>query len=317
MNYRIFCLFFLLVSCSKTVSKDEFSIFTMNTVLTVTTYNAKLAKKDKEAISNLLTELENKFSISTDNSIVNQLKKTNVLFYNDDEIFFVLKKSKYFYEISEGNFDITIGKLVKTWGFYNEEYRLPSLYEIKKAVLEVGFNNLTFSSNYIQLNKNVWFDFGGILKGYAVEKVVSYLKSKGYKTGIVNLGGNLKVFGEKPDGTKWKIGIRDPRKIGEIFKVIELEPEESIATSGDYEKYFITNGVRYHHILNPKSGFPVANGVAGVSVITTNAMEADAYSTILFILGKEKGMNIAKKYNLKAIFLFENKENKIEEKSNF
>lgn len=289
----------------------------MNTVLTVTTYNAKLAKKDKEAISNLLTELENKFSISTDNSIVNQLKKTNVLFYNDDEIFFVLKKSKYFYEISEGNFDITIGKLVKTWGFYNEEYRLPSLYEIKKAVLEVGFNNLTFSSNYIQLNKNVWFDFGGILKGYAVEKVVSYLKSKGYKTGIVNLGGNLKVFGEKPDGTKWKIGIRDPRKIGEIFKVIELEPEESIATSGDYEKYFITNGVRYHHILNPKSGFPVANGVAGVSVITTNAMEADAYSTILFILGKEKGMNIAKKYNLKAIFLFENKENKIEEKSNF
>jgi len=317
MNYRIFCLFFLLVSCSKTVSKDEFSIFTMNTVLTVTTYNAKLAKKDKEGISNLLTELENKFSISTDNSIVNQLKKTNVLFYNDDEIFFVLKKSKYFYEISEGNFDITIGKLVKTWGFYNEEYRLPSLYEIKKAVLEVGFNNLTFSSNYIQLNKNVWFDFGGILKGYAVEKVVSYLKSKGYKTGIVNLGGNLKVFGEKPDGTKWKIGIRDPRKIGEIFKVIELEPEESIATSGDYEKYFITNGVRYHHILNPKSGFPVANGVAGVSVITTNAMEADAYSTILFILGKEKGMNIAKKYNLKAIFLFENKENKIEEKSNF
>lgn len=317
MNYKLFFLFFLFVSCSQTVRRDEFCVFTMNTVLTVTTYNAKLTKNDKTVISNILSELENKFSISVDDSIVNQLKKTNILLYNDEEIFFVLEKSKYFYEISHGNFDITIGKLMKAWGFYNEEYRLPSSYEIKKAISEVGFKNLIFSSNYIQLNKDIWLDFGGILKGYAVEKIVSYLKSRGYKAGIVNLGGNLKVFGEKPDGTKWKIGIKDPRKIGEIYKVVELDPGESIATSGDYERYFITNGVRYHHIINPKNGFPVANGVVGVSIITTNAMEADAYSTILFISGKDKGMNIAKKYNLKVIFLIENKENKIEEKSNF
>ncbi|MCX7821669.1 MAG: FAD:protein FMN transferase [Brevinematales bacterium] len=316
-NKLILPIFFLIFSCLNNIQKDEYSILTMNTILTITTYDKKLTTKDKQAISNTLLELENKFSISRESSIVNQLKKTNILFYYDEEIYHILEKSKLFYEISEKKFDITIGKLASLWGFYNEEYKLPSEEKITKTLSEVGFNYLTFSSNSIKLKKDIWLDFGGILKGYAVEKIATYLKSRGFKCGIVNLGGNLKVFGEKPNKTKWKIGIRDPRKNGEIYKIVELNPEESIATSGDYERFFITNGIRYHHILDPQKGFPVSNGVAGVSVITTNATEADAYSTIMFLFGYEKGIELARKKNIKVIFLLENKENKIYEKNNF
>ncbi len=315
-RHFILFLLFLLYGCDNSISKYEFSLFSMNTILTVTVYQEKINKeKIKTEVSNIITKIEETYSISKPNSIPNVLKKTNQI-HIDVETFYILEKANYFYKISEKKFDITIGKLVKTWGFYNEEYNLPTIEEIKKAKKTIGFKNLSYNKNELILKKHVWLDFGGIVKGYAVEKIVEYLKSRGIKAGIVNLGGNLKVFGKKPDGKPWVIGIKHPRQPNELYKLVELLPDEAIATSGDYERFFITNDTRYHHILDPESGYPLNNEVMAVSVISTNAMDCDAYSTTMFLIGEKKGLILAKKENIKVLFLLKNKE-EIIEKSNF
>lgn len=304
-----YCLILILLSfsCARQpeVKKYHHSKILMNTIFEITVYSALKRSKIEKIIDDsfrIAYQLEEEFSISKSNSIVNRLsieKKLSI----DEEIFNILKKAYYFYRISDKKFDVTIGNLVKCWGFYNENYRLPSADEIKEARNMVGFDKIEFSSNFIRLKEEVSLDFGGILKGYAVEKMVNFLISKGIEAGIVNAGGNLKVFGKKPDKSPWKIGIRHPRKNNEIYKVIELQPGEAVATSGDYERFFITNNMRFHHIIDPQTGYPARNDLVSVTVITTDAMDADAYSTTLFLLGSKKAGKLALAENLKVILL--------------
>ncbi|MGC8765600.1 MAG: FAD:protein FMN transferase [Brevinematia bacterium] len=308
---RILLLYFFIISVSgcksvNSLERYEFSTFSMNTLVSVTIYHNKLNKSilkkiEKQTIS-ILEELEKKYSISKNESIVNQLKRTNEINI-DNEIYQILKSSERFYKISERKFDITIGRLIDVWGFYNQKYRLPDRKEIESAKRLTGFEKIQFTHYRLKVNNAIWVDFGGILKGYAVEKVAAYLKSEGIIAGLVNAGGNIKVFGEKPDKSPWKIGIRHPRKNGELYKVITLSSDEAIATSGDYERFFITNGIRYHHIIDPGSGYPVKNNIASVTVVTTNAMEADGYSTTLFLLGIEKGIKLANREKIKVLYL--------------
>jgi len=312
-NLLIFFTSFLLIGCSSkhNYKKYEFSKISMNTIFSITIYsNIEKQKLEKivDKAYKVVEELEEKFSVSKPKSIVSILSKEKKAPV-DEEIYYILESARQFYKISSKKFDITIGSLVRCWGFYNEGYRLPTAIEILSAKRKVGFNNLTYDRNFIKAKGEVFLDFGGILKGYAVEKVVKTLKNEGIETGIVNAGGNIKVFGKKPDGTPWRIGIRHPRKNGEIYKVIELNPQEAIATSGDYERYFITNGIRYHHIIDPATGYPVKNEIVSVSVISTNAMLVDAYSTTFFLLGVQKSRKIIENNKLKVIFLLQTNEN--------
>ncbi|WDE96176.1 FAD:protein FMN transferase [Lentisphaera profundi] len=195
--------------------------------------------------------------------------------------------AKTMYDLTEGNFDVTVGPLMRLWGFYSKQGNAPSEEEIDEVLKKTGFDKLVLDP----VNKTVFFkvkgmvlDFGGITKGYAVDKVAELLIERGYKRGLVDLGGNIRVLGESPpDRDAYPMGIRDPRnKAAQITRVEMLN--NAIATSGNYERYVTYKGVRYPHIINPKTGRPQM-GVDSVSVLCPEAVYADALSTALFLGG--------------------------------
>ncbi|MEA1996675.1 MAG: FAD:protein FMN transferase, partial [Gemmatimonadota bacterium] len=132
-------------------------------------------------------------------------------------------------------------------------------------------------------------DMGGVAKGYAVDRAIAVLKARGVKNALVNLGGEIGVLGAGSNGRSWRIGVQHPRNTSMHIGVIELTDGNFVATSGDYERYFFENGRRYHHILDPDTGYPAARGAVSVTVITTSCLEADALATAAFVMGAESG----------------------------
>jgi thiamine biosynthesis lipoprotein len=224
------------------------------------------------------------------------------------EMLEIIKHSLEFSHLSEGAFDISVAPLLDTWGFYRKGKKrcLPSDQEIKAALEKVGYKNIVLDEKAATLyfaKAGMQIDLGGIAKGYAVDQARDILVKKGIKNALINAGGNIYALGKKANGQPWKVGLRHPRKPGKLWKNFVLE-DKAIATSGDYENYFILDGKTYHHIFDPRSGYPVETEIASVSVITDQATDADALSTTFFVLGKAKAMELAKKLkNIELIFL--------------
>jgi thiamine biosynthesis lipoprotein len=206
----------------------------------------------------------------------------------------VIKKAEEVSQISEGAFDITVGPLVQLWRKARERGTPPEMADVEKNLNFVNFRNLVVNpaGKILLKKKGMEIDLGGIAKGYAVDKAFDLLISLGYKNLIVNAGGDLRVGGTKLD-QPWSIGIQHPRESEKIIARISIS-DAAIATSGDYEKFFIHQGKRYHHILDPKDGFP-AEGCQSVSMIYKEGMMADALATAVFVLGPEKGYSLCQR----------------------
>ncbi len=200
----------------------------------------------------------------------------------------VLKRAQEVSKLSEGGFDITVGPLVQLWRKARERGMSPEMEEVKETLNLVNFRNLKihYGGKVSLRKKGMSIDLGGIAKGYAVDRAFELLKGVGYKNLVVNAGGDLRVGGSKPEGP-WSIGIQHPRDPEKIMARISVS-DAAVATSGDYEKFFIHQGKRYHHILNPKNGFP-AEGCQSVTVLHKEGAAADALATAIFVLGPEKG----------------------------
>lgn len=209
------------------------------------------------------------------------------------EVLEVINKALYFAKISDGYFDPTVGPLMEIWGFYNSSYRLPRESEIKRALELVNWRYIEVRDNKVRLLKDkASIDLGGIAKGYAIEKALEICRDSKIDEVYIDFGGNIAVLGKPERGDYWEIGIKHPRKDGIIGK-IKIK-EGVVATSGDYERYFVKDGIRYCHIMNPKNGFP-ASDVMSVTVISKNGIEADALSTTFFVLG-EKALDFRNKF---------------------
>jgi thiamine biosynthesis lipoprotein len=200
----------------------------------------------------------------------------------------VIKRAQEVSKLSGGGFDITVGPLVELWRKAREKGTPPEMEEVKETLNLVNFRNLkTHYGGKVSLRKKrMTIDLGGIAKGYAVDRAFELLKGLGYRNLVVNAGGDLRVGGSKPEGP-WSIGIQHPRDPEKILARISLS-DTAVATSGDYEKFFIHQGKRYHHILNPGNGFP-AEGCQSVTVLHNEGATADALATAIFVLGPEKG----------------------------
>ena len=200
----------------------------------------------------------------------------------------VIKRAEEVSKLSGGGFDITVGPLVQLWRKTRERGIPPQMEEIKENLNLVNFRNLKihYGGKVSPRKKGMIIDLGGIAKGYAVDRAFELLKNLGYKNLVVNAGGDLRVGGSKPDGP-WSIGIQHPREPEKIMARISLS-DTAMATSGDYEKFFIYQGKRYHHILNPKNGFP-AEECQSVTILHKEGTTADALATAIFVLGPEKG----------------------------
>ena len=188
--------------------------------------------------------------------------------------------------LSNGSFDVSLDNLTKAWGFYTDGQRLPTNVEIDSALLNSGWQNIILlGDNKIIKKENLGLNFGAIAKGYAVDKAIDVLKKHGIKEALVNAGGEISVI-----GYDWIVGVQHPREINSIIKKIKLDGF-TVATSGDYEQYFEMDGKRYHHILDPKTGYP-SKGLQSVTIINKSNSIADALATGVFVMGKENGLKL-------------------------
>jgi thiamine biosynthesis lipoprotein len=221
------------------------------------------------------------------------------------EIFKMLALSQTYHGLTQGAFDITIGPVMDLWGFGKEKQQIPKQEALneKLALVNMGALQLNQEKSTALLRKQgMEIDLGGIAKGYATEQVVNMLKSKGLKKGIINAGGNIYVLGQKDNKSLWQIGVQDPRNSEEIVGILSVK-DQYVVTSGDYQRYFIVGKQRYHHILDPKTGYP-ANDIMSVTVICKDGTQADILSTSLFVLGLKDGMKLLEKMpGVEAVFI--------------
>ena len=211
-----------------------------------------------------------------------------------EALFDVLKRSAAYSRETGGAFDVTVGPLVDLGRWAEEKGQALGEEEILRAREKVGFEKLELD----EVNQTVRFsvegmrlDLGGIAKGYVIDRGIEVLKKAGIHSGIIDAGGDLKIFGSHPKRNFWHIGIKHPRPHEQaLFGLLKTGPT-SVATSGDYERYFMKDNRRYHHILDPKTGYPVSHCVS-VTVVTPSAIKADAYATAVFVYGPDKGMEL-------------------------
>ena len=210
------------------------------------------------------------------------------------EVFELIKRSKMVSDLTQGAFDISFGSIDdRFWHFDVDMTELPDSSVARKSVRLIDYQNIVLdekNSTVFLRNKGMKIGFGAIGKGYAAQKVKTILKKRGVKSGIINAGGDLAVWGNQPDGQPWTIAIANPNMKDRAFSWMEIK-DMAVVTSGNYEKYATVNGKKYSHIIDPKSGFPVS-GVKSVTIISPNAELADALATAVFILGQEVGMNM-------------------------
>jgi FAD:protein FMN transferase len=220
----------------------------------------------------------------------------------------VIGKAVFAAEHSGGAFDPTIGPVVKLWDFLKKNK--PTEIEIAHALPLVKYKDIlidTTDATVFLKRRGMMIDLGGIAKGYAADLAVESLKKEGILSGLVSIAGDIRTFGVKPDNNPWTIGIKNPRQTGEkdeIVAKIRLS-DKAISTSGDYERYFIAEDKRYHHLLDPKTGMP-ASGCRSVSIVTDKAVDTDAFSTAVFILGPEKGMKLVEEMGIDAMIIDSN-----------
>ena len=211
-----------------------------------------------------------------------------------EDTFFVIAKSLEISRASRGVFDITVGPLVDLWKIGTPEAAVPDPVHLLETLPLVDFEAVFLDPEHRTVyleQENMRVDLGGIAKGFAADKVVEYLNSRSIGKGIIDLGGNIFAMGSKHDGSPWRIGVQDPEgSRGSYIGIIEAS-NQAVVTSGIYERYFMEQGRRYHHIIDTETGYPIESGVASVTIVSGNALEADALSTALFALGVEQGLN--------------------------
>lgn len=307
---------FALLSYFNNTNKDSEAVtesrnkFLMDTLVKMKVHGVK-AEEAIEASYKKMETIENKMSktiAESDVSKINKSKKGEWVKV-DKSTFKVLKKAVEYAQITRGRFDPTISPLVDIWGIGTENSRIPEKTEINKAKALVNYKNLMLDNenNRVKLNKEgMAIDLGGIVKGYAADEVRKILESYDIKSAFVNLGGNVLTVGSKEDGSLWKTGIQDPRKHrGSVLAALEIS-DKTVVTSGNYERYFEEDGVIYHHILNPETGYPTRNNLLSVSIITAESFEADVLSTSAFIMGLAEGKElIENRKGIEAIFVTE------------
>jgi thiamine biosynthesis lipoprotein len=270
----------------------------MGTVIEITLVGDNEVQANKAALQGFqeIKRIEQLMSPWLDSSDVTRINRSagREWVKVSSEIIEVIKKAQEISELSKDGFDITVGPLTELWRKAREKKIPPSAEEVKEKLDLVNFRNIEVDREgkiYLK-KKGMAIDLGGIAKGYAVDRAFDVLRSLGHRNLIVNAGGDLRVGGLK-NNQPWSIGIQNPREPQKILTRISAT-DMAVATSGDYEKFFIYEGKRYHHIFNPKNGFPTED-CQSATIVTKDCITADALATAVFVLGPEKGYSLCQK----------------------
>lgn len=278
----------LLTSCNKAMTENVYTggFIAMDTYISATVYGEGGESAAKAAKEEIL-RLESLFSVTDDKSDVSKINGsdgngTEVSGETAELIRFALEMC----ERSGGSLDITMYPVVREWGFTTGEYKIPDNNTLAKLLDKVNYNSVSVNGNTVTVPRGAMIDLGAAAKGYAGDRAIQILKEKGITSGLVNLGGNVQVLGGKPDGTDWSIGVQNPFEDGYIC-ILNVR-DTAVVTSGNYERYFEEDGVRYWHIIDPADGFPADNGIVSATVIGDGGAFCDALSTAIFVMGREK-----------------------------
>lgn len=260
-------------------------LYAMDTVMTLTAYgpNAQNALAEAE---NEITRLDTLFSISSENGDIYRVNQYGEGDLSEDSLTLLSSALNYYTETG-GIFDCTIEPVMEAWGFTTQDYRVPEQAELDDLLSRVDASCISLTGNHVTLPENVRLDLGGIAKGFTSARVMKVFAENGVTSGIISLGGNVQTLGKKPDGSLWRVGVQDPVNQDDMFAVVEVA-DEAVITSGAYQRYFEQDGIHYHHIIDPRTGYPADNGLISVTIISPDGTLADALSTSLFIMGPEK-----------------------------
>ncbi len=273
----IVCIF---LSCAGCQTQYQETFFAMDTVVQVQVWG----RDGQEAVrqfKSLMQNMEDVWSAVDETSVLSAYNRAEVELTQSQKTF--LDQVQQLSKRTDGAFDPLLGGIVALWGFYDDDYKIPESAAIQNA-------------------PRLW-DLGAVVKGYAGQLAVDMLESMQVERAVLNIGGNIQTYGNKTDNTPWQIGIQNPAG-GDPVGVISVMGTASIVTSGDYQRYFEEDGVRYHHIIDPETGFPADSGLSSVTVVCRDGMTADALSTALFVMGLEEAVEFWRKSDdFEAVFI--------------
>jgi thiamine biosynthesis lipoprotein len=302
-NYILFAV--LLLCLSSCYKRNEFGNF--GGLTQGTTYNIVFERSEKinaielkKSVEQILYDFDLSLSLYKDSSVISKVNR------NEDvmlDTFFidVFNKSRQIYDMTGGAFDITIGPLVKAWGFGPDA--LKSFSEVKRDSLMnlVGMDKVTVrDGRIVKANPAMYLDVNGIAQGYSVDVICRYFDNLGIRNYLVEIGGEVRGKGSR-NGAPWKIGIDKPSDFnifpGRDLQAIIKIKDRSVATSGNYRKFFVEDGIKYSHTIDPKTGYPVKNQLLSITIIASDCTSADGLATACMVMGKDKAMEFLKNHN--------------------
>lgn len=288
--------------------------FKLNTVVKVTIYDSQDEKILQDALA-LCDKYEKIFSRTrTDSEIYllneGKLPQEDGYYILSEECAELIGKGLYYSELSGGAFDITIEPLSSLWDFTSGEKQIPDPQTLVEAQKHVGYEKVELKGNKIRFQEDgMGLELGAIAKGYIADKIKEFLISEGIKSAVIDLGGNVLCIGARPDGEAFRVGIQKPFADRNETVATAGIRDRSVVSSGIYERYFEKDGKLYHHILNPKSGYPYENGLTAVTILSDESVDGDGLSTVCFALGLEKGLELINSLpDTQAVFITEDGE---------
>jgi len=295
-------------SAVKTYTKDYFALDTYISI------RINAPEKQSGYISAILEECEHTTRTleamlshtveDSDISKINRIAGSGAFTAINKETAEIISIAKEINTLSGGAFDITVAPLVDLWDIKSENPTVPDFSAISAATALADSNSVTLDTqnSLCRLEKSGQkILLGAIAKGYIADRLTDIILGAGIESAIINLGGNTVAIGNKPDGSDWTVGIQHPDKNNKLLGRLSVS-DKSVVTSGDYERYFIKDNKRYHHIINPHTGYPAESGLRSVTIVSDYSTIADALSTACFILGKDKSRPLLEQYNCSAIF---------------
>jgi thiamine biosynthesis lipoprotein len=294
-----------------------------------TTYNIKVVSlfykntgQLKVNIEERLKDINKSMSIFLKESEISRFNKaeSGEKFAISADFLRVMKVARKIYELSEGAWDGTVYPLVELWGFGAGERKsnLPDKKEIEKVLTDIGFDKIEISEGgYLEKrNSSIGVDLASIAKGYGVDAIAEVIRKAGFDNFLIEIGGEVYASGLRKDGGYWHIGINTPDKNslpGDVYKTVRLK-NKALATSGDYRNFYVKKGGFYSHIINPKTGYPVNNGVVSVSVVADDCTFADGLATAITVTGPEKGIEIVEKLpGVECLVIIKNRDGRLSE----
>ena len=298
----ILTLCLCLTGCGKQTTEATAQIFAMDTVMEVAAYGEH-AEQAVKSTEKRIEELENRLSRTKADSLVSGLNRDGSIRHLTYDYWNLIARAKEYRDATNGAFDITIAPVMDAWGFTGDSFRVPEQSELDTLLKKVNSDAIQMlgsPSDSVTLGEGQAIDLGGIAKGYTSDCVEAVFYDHEIESGKISLGGNVFVLGGKPDGSDWRVGIKDPRNESGLAAILSLRDAYAI-TSGGYERYFEENGKTYHHIIDPSTGYPADSGLLSVTVVAAdngpdwagagNGAMCDAFSTALFVMGEEQALD--------------------------